>query len=155
MTCVRGKLLDDIYIYIRTLSHLYLTLFFAKATARFATLSFNRPVTGGFNLHSRDAGSLDSISLRVDTLLDVLHERARIQLRGVCTPACSLHKLDVTIRIQAARWYVFQCIYSRALSPLKCMRRQVYVHTRKCGELSYIDACAYSQNLSLILCRGE
>ncbi|EFN62249.1 hypothetical protein EAG_12412 [Camponotus floridanus] len=59
----------------------------SSVTARFTTLSFNRPVTGGFNLRSRSAGSLDSISLQADTLLDVLHEHTTVHLygSGTCT----------------------------------------------------------------------
>lgn len=53
---------------------------FTEVTARLTTLSFNHSVTGGFNLRSRGAGSLDSISLQADTLLDVLHAHTPVHV---------------------------------------------------------------------------
>ena len=132
----------------------------AEVTARFTTLSFNHSVTGGFNLHSRGADSLDSISLQVDTFLDVLsrtHPCARIQQRSVHTLTCSVHKLDVTIRIQAAHWYVFQCMYSRALPTQVCTAKCMYlVNAVNCYGCVNCHACTrvYSQGLSLALYMG-
>lgn len=113
-------------------------------------LSFNRSVTGGFNLRSRGAGSLDSISLQADTLPDVFH--AYTSPVHVYT-ACGVHKLDVTIRIQAARWYVFQCMYSRALPTQVCAAKCVYLVNTwwiVMGAWTVMRARAvYSQGLSL------
>lgn len=142
--------------YIRlTSSHLFLaSFFFAKVTARFTTLSFNRPVTGGFNLRSQSAGSLDSISLQADTLLDVLHEHTTVHLygSGTCThrrAVCTNSMSPLEFR-QHVGMYFNVYIHVRYLRSNICTAKCIC--TRKC-ELSYMDACmrAYSQVLSLIL----
>lgn len=146
-------------IYIRrTSSHLYLIFFlffFAEDIARFATLSFNRPVTGGFKLHSQGAGSLDSISLQVDTLLDVLHARATVHVYGcgMCThrrTVCTNSMSPLEFRQHVGMYFN---VYIRVRYPRSnvCTAKCVCTYTRKCGELSYMNACTYSQGLSLIL----
>jgi len=80
-----AKLLNDVQGALRLV---YLSpFFFLEATARLTTLSFNRSVTGGFNLRLRGADSLDSISPQADTLLDVLHACTLVHVysSGACT----------------------------------------------------------------------
>jgi len=80
-----AKLLNDVQGALRLV---YLApFFFLEATARLTMLSFNRFVTGGFNLRLRSADSLDSISLQADTLLDVLHAYTLVHVHGsgACT----------------------------------------------------------------------
>lgn len=148
---VGGKLLDDTYVSHPSLASFF---FFVKVTARFTPLSFNRPVTGGFNLRSQSTGSLDSISLQADTLLDVLHEHTTVHLygSGTCThrrAVCTNSMSPLEFR-QHVGMYFNVYIHVRYLRSNICTAKCIC--TRKC-ELSYMDACmrAYSQVLSLIL----
>lgn len=135
----------------RTSSYLYLAFFFAKVTVRFTTLSFNRPVTGGFNLRSQGAGSLDSISLQADTLLDVLHAHTTVHLYG--SETCTHRRAVCTNSMSPLEFRQHVGMYFNVYIHVRYSRSNIYIAkcicTRKCGELSYTGA--YSQGLSLIL----